>query len=373
MGLLATAALVSALPAGAEPMFLSRQYARCTTCHYSATGGGLLTPYGRSLSREELSTWKGPHASGAAGATGTTGEEAFLWGALGSSLGALSAGIDVRPSHLDLRLPGAKDTRDFLMNADLTLAYQAKGWTVYGEIGRQPRASGNKVDSYEHWVGYKSEKGLGLRAGRFLPAYGIHLADHTAYTRRPLGFDTYDQVYALELSHAGEKHLAQVSLGPGRADSLIHDDGLQAFTATGRLQWDLSTRTVLVVSGLWRNRSDLAPRTSATGLAFGFAPISRLSIWTEVDAQFEQGASGAPVYTVLNETSVEIVRGLWLKFSPQLRTAPGDTSGGSIRTAFELDFLPRTHFNLGLSYYRDRARVSDIVVRTFLAQLHLYL
>ena len=50
--------------AAAEPIFLSRQYTRCTNCHYSPTGGGLLTPYGRSLSREELSTfgasrWRG--------------------------------------------------------------------------------------------------------------------------------------------------------------------------------------------------------------------------------------------------------------------------------------------------------------------------
>jgi hypothetical protein len=363
---------LTALPAAAEPMFLSRQYARCTTCHYSATGGGLLTPYGRSLSREELSTWKGGTHSG--GTPGITGEESFLFGALGTALGGLRAGIDLRPSHLDVRLPGdTKETRDFLMNADLTLAYQVKGWTLYGEVGRQPLATGNEIRSYEHWVGYRSQRGWGARVGRFFPAYGVRFADHTSYTRRPLGFDTYDQVYALELTHSGDKHLAQVSLGPGRAESLLDDDGGAAFTATGRLQWDLGTRTVLVFSGLWRNESDLDPRTAATGVAFGFAPISRLAIWTEADVEFEEGSSGAPVYTVANETGVEVVRGLWLKFSPQIRTAPGDTSGGSIRTAFEVNFLPRTHWNLGVSYYRDRARVSDVVIKTLLLQLHLYL
>ena len=371
-GLFAAAAAACALPAGAEPMFLSRQYARCTTCHFSATGGGLLTPYGRSLSQEEISTWKGTSHAGTAG--GASGEQAFLWGLLGTKLGSLSAGIDLRPSHLDVRLPGGvKETRNFMMNADLTLAYQAKGWTVYGQLGRQPRGSGHDVDSYEHWVGYRSEKGLNIRAGRFFPAYGIRFADHTAYTRRPLGFDTFDQVYALEVSYSGEKHLTQVSVGPGYADAIVHDDGRRAFTATGRFQLDLSPRTVLVVSGLLRNRSDLDPRTIATGLAFGFAPVSRLSIWTEADAEFQQGTPGAPVYTVANETSFEVVRGVWLKFSPQIRTAPGDTSGGSVRTAFALSLFPRTHVNLNLSYYRDRARVGDVVVKTLLAQLHLYL
>jgi hypothetical protein len=47
----------------AEPMFLSRQYNRCTTCHYSSTGGGLLTPYGRSLSLHELSTHRPGYVS----------------------------------------------------------------------------------------------------------------------------------------------------------------------------------------------------------------------------------------------------------------------------------------------------------------------
>src|SRR5690349_7779815 len=76
----------------AEPMFLAKQYTRCTPCHYWPTGGGLLTPYGRSLTRRELSTTgpgqpAAPDAAAAQpGAADTTpGEESFLWGALGDS------------------------------------------------------------------------------------------------------------------------------------------------------------------------------------------------------------------------------------------------------------------------------------------------
>ena len=50
------AVLWSARPSEAEPRFLSKQYTRCTTCHISPTGGGLLSAYGRSLSHRELST-----------------------------------------------------------------------------------------------------------------------------------------------------------------------------------------------------------------------------------------------------------------------------------------------------------------------------
>lgn len=90
--------------AEAEPEFLSKQYTRCSTCHFSPTGGGLLTPYGRSLSKNELSS-TGRSAPGVA--PGTSREQEFLMGLLGDSLGPVSVGIDLRPSHLDVRFPGA--------------------------------------------------------------------------------------------------------------------------------------------------------------------------------------------------------------------------------------------------------------------------
>ena len=42
------ASLVFAIPLGngvsfAEPMFISKQYTRCVSCHFSPTGGGLLS------------------------------------------------------------------------------------------------------------------------------------------------------------------------------------------------------------------------------------------------------------------------------------------------------------------------------------------
>src|SRR5436190_4378083 len=91
--------------ASAEPMFLAKQYARCTTCHYSATGGGLLTAYGRSLSRQEVSTW-GRSAPGTEPATEGRREEDPFYGALGKMIGAFDLGLDLRPAHLEYDLAG---------------------------------------------------------------------------------------------------------------------------------------------------------------------------------------------------------------------------------------------------------------------------
>jgi hypothetical protein len=98
-----------------------------------------------------------------------------------------------------------------------------------------------------------------------------------------------------------------------------------------------------------------------------------LTFWNEADAYKQSGVGGAPSYTLLNETSLEVYRGLWLKFSPQLRTLPGDTSAGTFRTAFEADLYPRTHWNVGVSYYRDKDRTTRAITTLWLLQMHLYL
>src|SRR3954469_2682950 len=137
----AATALVTTIPgaASAEPMFLSKQYTRCTACHYSPTGGGLLTPYGRLISSRELSTWRPSAQSPAAGATDDPrGEQAFLYGVLGDGLGPVRLGLEMRPSHLHVSFPGGSQDMNLLMNLDLVGAVQKGGWTAYGAVGREP-------------------------------------------------------------------------------------------------------------------------------------------------------------------------------------------------------------------------------------------
>jgi len=126
----------------AEPTFLAKQYTRCTACHYSPTGGGLLTPYGRLLSHRELSTTGGsPTAPASDAEDDPRGEQAFLYGALGNALGNVHLGLEMRPAHLQIGFPGGHQDMNFLMNLDLVGALQTDRWTVYGSIGREPSGS----------------------------------------------------------------------------------------------------------------------------------------------------------------------------------------------------------------------------------------
>ena len=353
--------LAAAGGASAEPIFLSRQYARCTTCHFSPTGGGLLTPYGRSLSREELSTF-GKSRGGSPGR-----EHEFLYGAAGDALGDLSVGIDLRPAHLEVERAGVEEGRNFLMNAEVAAALRRGRWTAYGQLGRQPRGDDPRITSFEHWLAFQPSR-VGARAGRFLPAYGVRLADHTSFNRATLGLDNDDQVYGLELSFTGDRHLVQATVG-ARADAE------RVFTAAGRWQVDVSPRAVVVGSGLFRGRSDGLPRTGAAGVALGIAPVSRVAIWAQADARFRSGdaSDGTRAYTLLGDVSVEAYRGVWIRFSPQLQTAFADSSAGILRYAVGVNLLPRTHWNVSVNWYRDRDRLSGGTAETVLAQVHLYL
>jgi hypothetical protein len=364
----------------AEPMFLSKQYTRCTACHYSPTGGGLLTPYGQLLSRRELSTTGTTGAAPAAGAEDDPhGEQAFLYGALGDALGPVHLGLEMRPSFLRIDFPGGHQDMNMLMNLDLIGAVQKNGWTAYGTVGREPGNSavrdGRTLSdaafiSYEHWVSYQAGNGLSIRGGRFLPAYGVRFADHTAYSRTALDLDRNDQVYGLEVSDTIGSSLVQAMISPGKAEAILHDHSHRGFSTAGRWQYDVAPRATIVGSAFYRHSTDVDPKSGMVGGAFGLAPASRISIWTEVDADLQTKAAGGHAWVVVNETAVEVYRGLWLKISPQLRTSGTGGVSDLRRLALMADLLPRTHWNVNVAYYRDRA--SGTTTSTLLTQLHIY-
>jgi hypothetical protein len=221
-------------------------------------------------------------------------------------------------------------------------------------------------------VSYQAGNGIAVRAGRFLPAYGVKLADHTSFNRRALGFGESHQVYGLEVSRTAGSTLVQVAVAPGYADALVDDDGDDAaFTATGRVQMDVAPRTVVVASGAYRASSELAAASGSGGLALGLAPLNRLALWTQVDALGVEGAGTSVV--VVHEASFEAYRGVWLKVSPQFRTGNDAGASDTGRLVLGATLLPRTHWNVNLTYARDRNRDFDVSTDTFMAQLHLFL
>ena len=222
------------------------------------------------------------------------------------------------------------------------------------------------------WAGYQPERrAWAFAPAGFFPPTACALPTTRCTTAAISGWRSTTRSTRVEVSHTRGRYLTQVSLGPGRAESVIDDDGRAAFTATGRVQIDLGSRTSVAASGPLSRRVGHRPRLGSAGVAFGFAPTSRLTTWTQVDGQFRDASETA--YVLVNETSLEVYRGIWLTVMPQARVGGGASVPDLLRFGVGTVILPRTHFDVNINYYRERNRTSEITTQIFLAQLHLYL
>lgn len=205
----ALAVFLVSFEASAFPEMIRHGYVNCTACHTTLVGGGLLNEYGRSLSRELLS------APSVFGKASSEDEGGFLHGAVTMPENWLLGG-DIRLLQTFAESKAASQGRFLVMQIDFDFSYQAREWLrFFGSFGRiesrkedavardfitNPRYGVEFVlspaEQAERWV---------LRLGRFMPAYGIAVAEHTLVTRRYLDFSPSQERFAGELSWVNDR------------------------------------------------------------------------------------------------------------------------------------------------------------------------
>lgn len=176
--------------AEAYPQFqFSTDNTRCTMCHFSPAGGGLVNAWGREEAADTISRG---------------GDGAFLggvweppeWLALGADLRAATGLHDTPAVGIDALL--------FPMQADVYTRAQFGPIGVNLTLGmRRPARSRNPpplsyLASREHYVIYQPEAdGAYVRVGRFHAPYGLRHADHTTYIRRDMGLYIGEETYGI--------------------------------------------------------------------------------------------------------------------------------------------------------------------------------
>ena len=123
----------------------------------------------------------------------------------------------------------------------------------------------------------------------------------TPPTRIGLDHDRNDQVYGLDVSDTIGPSLVQVMVSPGKAEAILHDSSRRGFSTAGRWQFDFSSRATIVGSAFYRRATEVDPKSGAGGIAFGFAPTSHVSLWTEADTDLETKAAGGPLVDHANQ------------------------------------------------------------------------
>ena len=195
----AVALIVLPAVAGAYPQFqLSTGNVRCNQCHFAPAGGGLINNYGRDQAAEVISSG---------------GNGRFLHG-LWEPPSWLALGADARVAGLMVR-EGAKAGTDyafFPMQADVYARvavgeFSAEVTGGFRGATRPVDASlGSRLISREHYLMWREgPTGWYVRIGRFFAPYGLRLAEHTAYIRRFLGFDTLEESYNVSGGFVGDE------------------------------------------------------------------------------------------------------------------------------------------------------------------------
>lgn len=187
---------------------LRHGYQACNSCHISPSGGGILTPYGRMISEEVLSTWfyKGESSPGHY----DVGLPDFL-----------AVGGDVR--YVNIRTTTLREknsTYRFIpMQKDIAFGVKiAEMWLIAGYGLYNDKTQESRL----HEIVYSPNPTINIRAGKFLPTYGLLGQDHTAFNRSLLGLGEGDESYNFEASaHSpfGELFLTWIGMTKDLSDA----------------------------------------------------------------------------------------------------------------------------------------------------------
>lgn len=176
-------------------------YFTCIACHVSPSGGGVLTPYGKSVSSELMSTWGTAKRSGFFFTNNEDESKNPPW----FRANAFLRGVQVRRDT-----PSVESARFIPMQADLETGVDYEKWAAIVALGfrsKDPRESTdlNEFFSRRHYVLYRATDSLALRAGKFMFSFGLNMPDHIMAIRRGLGWDQGNDSYNLETSYFTEK------------------------------------------------------------------------------------------------------------------------------------------------------------------------
>jgi hypothetical protein len=182
--------------ADAYPQFqFSSGTNKCSQCHYSPAGGGLITQWGRDESGDTISLG---------------GDGGFLHGAW-SPPSWLAMGADIRlaATYQDDNSQQSPRMALFPMQTDVYLRFAfSDAFSLYvtggargqarpdGSLGDQAGTLGDRFISREHYLMWRpSATGPYARLGRFYAPYGLRFVEHIYFVRRYTGYELYGETY----------------------------------------------------------------------------------------------------------------------------------------------------------------------------------
>lgn len=378
------ALLVVLAPASASalPRFALREGVPCVSCHVNPSGGGMRNRYGRYVFETTRLS---------AGLPGSPDLRKLAEVDVGE---ALSFGADSRTAYIDQRVPEAQGIGTIIqMQADLYVAADLwQGLTLYYDYGAYQ--SFEAMGIFRHGLGLKWLEGY-VKAGRFMPTYGLRLENHNTFIRQDIGFGPRDKDVGAEVGlYAGPILLQASVLGGAGEDRQIDDNREKA--ATGRLEWigRFGPLRLLAGGSVYRNETGALTDIMGTevdsrsdNLRFGGhwgVALGRFAYLGEVDRVKVDPFAGNPQgqktnsYQSYQELDALIIRGLEVNFNYEFREPDLDRESGRLhRLAGGLEFYPVPFVELKVLYRQSLGSGPAVAeqdgVKEFIGMAHLFL
>jgi len=328
----------------AFPELIRHGYTNCTTCHVSPSGGGLLTPYGRSLSKELLSRWS------------YEGEENFLHGAIqkervmnwlnGNQDVGFNIGGDIRYLQQYTNSDYLEKARFFPMQRDLEVAFKAYKLTLVSTAGyKYLRNESDEFETRRYYALYQATENLSLRLGRFLPIYGLMIADHYTDIKSGLQFDQGRERDNAEINYINDNLSGTLTYSQS-PQSAARSQPDTAFSA--QVNYAV-TETHRVGANYWQQDGQTSKRNifGLTGL-FGFT--HEFYALSEVDFQVSELKSNSQItkgiyyYQKLGYEMTRGVHAILQVNGSQSDFDKSETKG--IGYGVGMNLYPRPHFEL---------------------------
>lgn len=175
--------LLSSLPSYSWPQTIVKGYKNCASCHTASAGAisSVVNDYGRAMSADWMSTWSSP-----------SDENEFFFDS--------SKYVDLRINYRHLMIPDEINGGfvNFPMLLDGQLAVHVNNY-LSGEIGVGMYGRDRKIESRLSFINLKIAKKFFIRAGYFMPTFGLGFNDHSLSIKKYTGLSRGQESYNIEL------------------------------------------------------------------------------------------------------------------------------------------------------------------------------
>ncbi len=350
----------------AFPENVRHGYFNCTSCHEAPSGGGVLTPYGRSLSAELMSSWG---ASKTAGLLFTDVENERInkpW---------LRAGIFLRGVQT-WRNSALKETAEFIpMQGDLEAGIDQEKFAIIATAGFRSRDNTsrdlNEFFSRRYYALYRIDDNWGVRAGKFLFSFGLNGPDHVSATRRGLNWNEGSESHNLEMSYSGERASTIFSL---MANSPQEKGVKRDFGAAVNQSFFISQNSRVGISAYSGQQADFQ---RLVGGPYAILSITKkLFLDSEIFFQNKQIFSTGIVqngYATFHRLGYEIFKG----FTPYVQFDRSYLDNSNRNSQFDsygygFQWLPYSHFEL-MSFIGNEKTVAQDASDFWWFMMNIYL